>query len=138
MTARLLTIVTAALALAAPVAVMQAQQLNPQESQAGAQQAYQQGASQSQNDATTMDADQWQLRNDGFEYRTYPLRPVDWPEGRPADPRFCGLTPQQAQRYQCQTISNEGRPYYYYEGQHGNIYARRPAVKIYSGSQDSY
>jgi hypothetical protein len=83
---------------------------------------------------TAMDAQQWHPSNDGFEYRTYPLRPTDWPDGRPAPPENCGLNAEQAQQYQCEMISYEGRPYYYYEGAQGTVHARRPAMSAYSQS----
>lgn len=85
-------------------------------------------------DGTAMDAQQWHPTDNGFEYRTYPLRPTDWPDGRPAAPEYCGMTQEQAQQYQCEMISYEGRPYYYYEDEQGTIHARRPAMSAYSQS----
>ncbi len=80
-------------------------------------------ASPDQN-KTYHDKDKWQLR-DGYEYRVYPLRPTQWPDGTATAPENCLLTPAQAKKYQCKTISYEGRPYYYYTGEHGRVYARQ-------------
>jgi hypothetical protein len=82
-------------------------------------------------DQTRQDKDQWVNRG-GFEYRVYPLRPTQWPDGTPTSPDNCAMTPAQARKYHCKTISYEGRPYYYYTGEHGKVYARRPAVTVYS------
>ncbi len=86
---------------------------------------------------TNQDKDKWQTRN-GFEYRVYPLRPTDWPDGVSTSPDNCAMTPAQAKKYQCKTISYQGRPYYYYTGEHGRVYARRPAVTVYSQPSDTH
>ena len=86
---------------------------------------------------TQQDKEKWQVKN-GFEYRVYPLRPTDWPEGVATAPENCALTPAQAHKYKCKTISQHGRPYYYYEGEHGRVYARRPVVQVYSQPSDSH
>ncbi|HEY1730744.1 MAG TPA: hypothetical protein VGG15_03300 [Terriglobales bacterium] len=86
---------------------------------------------------TNQDKGKWQTRN-GFEYRVYPLRPTDWPDGTPTAPENCVFTAAQARKYQCKTISYQGRPYYYYTGEHGSVYARRPAVQVYSKPSDSH
>ena len=93
-------------------------------------------ASPDQN-KTNQDKDKWQLR-DGYEYRVYPLRPTQWPDGTATAPENCLLTPAKAKKYQCKTISYEGRAYYYYTGEHGSVYARRPAVQVYSQPSDSH
>src|SRR5215475_10707864 len=80
---------------------------------------------------TQQDKDQWVNRN-GFEYRVYPLRPTQWPDGVATSPDNCAMTAAQAKKYQCKTISYEGRSYYYYTAEHGKVYARRPVVTIYS------
>jgi hypothetical protein len=85
---------------------------------------------------TNQDNEKWQTR-DGFEYRVYPLRPTQWPDGTATAPENCAMTPAQAKKYQCKTISYEGRSYYYYTGEHGRVYARRPAVTVYSQPSDS-
>ena len=41
------------------------------------------------------------------------------------------MTKAQAAKYQCKTITYEGRPYYYFEGEQGSVYARRPIVQLY-------
>ena len=81
-------------------------------------------ASPDQN-KTNQDKDKWQLR-DGYEYRVYPLRPTQWPDGTATAPENCLLTPAKAKKYQCKTITYEGRPYYYFTGEQGSVYARRP------------
>lgn len=86
---------------------------------------------------TNQDKDKWQTR-DAFEYRVYPLRPTQWPDGTATAPENCAMTPAQARKYQCKTISYEGRPYYYYTGEHGRVYARRPVVTVYSQPSDSH
>jgi hypothetical protein len=73
---------------------------------------------------------QWQTKGK-FEYHVYKLRPTDWPQGQATSPEACGMTPAQGAKYQCKTITYEGRPYYYYEGEQGRIYARRPVVQLY-------
>lgn len=93
-------------------------------------------ASPDQN-KTNQDKDKWQLRN-GYEYRVYPLRPTQWPDGVPSAPENCGLSQAQAKKYKCETISYEGRAYFYYTGEHGSVYARRAAVTVYSQPSDSH
>jgi hypothetical protein len=86
---------------------------------------------------TNQDKGKWQTR-DGFEYRVYPLRPTQWPDGTATAAENCAMTPAQAKKYDCKTISYNGRPYYYYTGEHGRVYARRPAVTVYSQPSDSH
>lgn len=93
-------------------------------------------ASPDQN-KTNQDKDKWQLR-DGYEYRVYPLRPTQWPDGVPSAPENCALSGAQARKYKCKTISYEGRAYYYYTGEHGKVYARRAAVTVYSQPADPH
>lgn len=93
-------------------------------------------ASPDQN-KTYQDKDKWQAKG-GYEYRVYPLRPTQWPDGVASAPENCGLTAAQARKYKCETISYEGRAYYYYTGEHGSVYARRAAVTVYSQPSDSH
>ena len=93
--------------------------------------AYAQSVASPDQNKTNQDKDKWQVRG-GFEYRVYPLRPTQWPDGLQTGPENCALTAAQAKKYQCKTISYEGRSYYYYTDEHGTVYARRPAVTVYS------
>ncbi len=74
--------------------------------------------------------DKWQTKGK-FEYRVYKLRPTGWPQGQAVAPEACAMTKAQAAKYQCKTITYEGRPYYYFEGEQGSVYARRPIVQLY-------
>ncbi len=86
---------------------------------------------------TYQDKDKWQVK-DGYEYRVFPLRPTQWPDGVETAPENCVLTPAQAQKYKCKTISYQGRAYYYYTGEHGKVYARRAAVMTYTQPSDPH
>jgi hypothetical protein len=99
--------------------------------------AYAQSVASPDQNKTNQDKDKWQVRG-GYEYRVYPLRPTQWPDGLQTGPENCALTAAQAKKYQCKTISYEGRSYYYYTDEHGTVYARRPAVTVYSQPSDSH
>lgn len=96
-----------------------------------------QAQTSSDQNQTDQDKHKWQTRG-GFEYRVYPLRPTQWPDGVATAPENCAMTPAQAKKYECKTISYEGRSYYYYTGEHGKVYARRAAVTVYSQPSDSH
>ena len=79
------------------------------------------------------DDDQGWQRREGYEYRTYgdhDARPPGWSRGKKTGWGNCGLPPGQAKKYGCRTYVYEGRPYYYYEGEGGQIIVRRPVVEI--------
>jgi hypothetical protein len=99
--------------------------------------AYAQTVASPDQNKTNQDKDKWQVR-DGYEYRVYPLRPTQWPDGVPTAPENCALSRAQAKKYKCETISYEGRAYYYYTGEHGSVYARRAAVTVYSQPSDPH
>ena len=80
--------------------------------------------------ASAQDSEQWQTKGK-YEYRVYKLKPTDWPQAQPVPAEKCAMTPDQASKYQCKTVTYQGRLYFYYEGEHGNIYARRPVVHLY-------
>jgi hypothetical protein len=75
--------------------------------------------------------DPWQTRG-AYEYHVYALKPLDWPNAHPSVPENCALTPAQADRYRCETMIYEGRPYYYYEDERGEVHVRRPITWVYS------
>lgn len=81
--------------------------------------------------------DQWQTR-DGYEYHVYSLLPLDWPEAYKTSGESCGLTAEQAAKYACKSMIYQGRPYYYYEDEHGQIYVRRPVVWQYDQANGSW
>jgi len=74
--------------------------------------------------------DKWQKKGD-FEYHVYKLKPTDWPQAQDTDAGNCGMTPAQAAKYKCKTVTVEGRPYYYYSTENGSVHARRPVVTLY-------
>lgn len=74
--------------------------------------------------------DKWQKKGD-YEYHVYKLKPTDWPQALKSDPSNCGLTTAQAAKYDCKTVTVEGRPVYYYTVENGSVYARRPLVTVY-------
>lgn len=85
------------------------------------------------------DADdaRWEQR-DGYDYRTYndgDGRPPGWSQGKKTGWGNCGLPPGQAKKYGCRTYTYQGRPYYYYQDDHGRTIVRRPTIEIH-GSVD--
>jgi hypothetical protein len=80
------------------------------------------------------DEDQgWQQR-DGYEYRVYDQpngQPPGWSHGKKTGWGNCGLPPGQAKKYGCRTYVHQGRPYYYYEDDHGRTVVRRPIIEVH-------
>jgi hypothetical protein len=76
----------------------------------------------------------WEHRGD-YEYHTYAKGsvPPGWSHGKKTGWGNCGLPPGQAKKYGCQTYTYQGRPYYYYQNEGGQIFVRRPVVSIYGG-----
>jgi hypothetical protein len=69
--------------------------------------------------------DDWESRN-GYEYHTYDgQRPPGWNKGKKTGWDNCGGPP--GKKYDCRTYTYQGRPYYYYQGEDGHMYVRRPA-----------
>jgi hypothetical protein len=85
------------------------------------------------------DNDQGWERLDGYEYHTYTQsqgRPPGWSKGKKTGWGNCGLPPGQAKKYgSCQTYDYQGRSYYYYQNDAGQIIVRRPTIEIH-GSVD--
>src|SRR5579864_1689057 len=70
-------------------------------------------------------------RREGYEYRIYgdrEGRPPGWSRGKKTGWGNCGLPPGQAKKYGCRTYVYEGRPYYYYQNEGGQIIVRRPTI----------
>ena len=40
------------------------------------------------------------------------------------------MPPGQAKKYGCRTYVYEGRPYYYYQNEGGQIFVRRPMISV--------
>lgn len=75
----------------------------------------------------------WEQR-DGFEYRTYgggDDRPFGWSQGKKTGWKNCGMPPGQAKKYGCRTYVYQGRPYYYYQDDRGQIIIRRPIIDLH-------
>jgi hypothetical protein len=84
------------------------------------------------------DNDQGWERRDGYEYRAYGDRdesPPGWSRGKKTGWGNCGLPPGEANKYGCWTYMYQGRPYYYYQDEGGQVIVRRPSVEIH-GSVD--
>lgn len=76
----------------------------------------------------------WETRN-GYEYHVYTEHPQGWNRGEETKWENCG-GPDEARRYGCRTYVYEGRHYYYYSGQDGRIYVRRPADEHHDHDHD--
>jgi hypothetical protein len=79
----------------------------------------------------------WESRG-GYQYRVYGNRddrPRGWSSGKKTGWGNCGLPPGQAKKYGCRTYVYQGRPYYYYQDDHGQIIIRRPFIEMH-GSID--
>ncbi len=77
----------------------------------------------------------WQKQG-GYEYRTYQNGvPPGWSKGKKTGWGNCGMPPGQAKKYGCRTYVYQGRPYYYYYNDIGQIIVRRPVIAIH-GSVD--
>ncbi|HKN35054.1 MAG TPA: hypothetical protein VJX16_17565 [Terriglobales bacterium] len=79
------------------------------------------------------DHGRWEAR-DGYEYGTYrdrDGRPPGWSRGKKAGWGNCGLPPGQAKKYGCRMYTYEGRPHYYYQDEHGQIFVRRPILEVH-------
>ena len=72
----------------------------------------------------------WQTKGN-YQYRTYPLRPTDWPQGVDTAWANCGNPPGQKAKDGCKSLSYEGHYIYYYTGKDGTVYARRPVNRMY-------
>jgi hypothetical protein len=72
----------------------------------------------------------WQTKGN-YQYRSYPLRPTDWPQGVDTSWDNCGNPPGRKGLDGCKSLSYEGHYIYYYTGKDGTVYARRPVDKMY-------
>ena len=81
-------------------------------------------------DKSYNDDGKWKTKGD-YQYRTYPLRPLDWPQGVNTSWDNCGNPPGQKGKDGCKSMSYEGHYIYYYTGKDGTVYARRPVNKMY-------
>ena len=82
------------------------------------------------------DNDQGWEKKDKYEYRTYAVsgpHPPGWSQGKKTGWGNCGMPPGQAKKYGCRTYTYEGRPYYYYQNEGGQIIVRRPIISIQGG-----
>lgn len=82
------------------------------------------------------DDDQGWERKQNYEYRTYygpGHYPPGWNHGKKTGWDNCGMPPGQAKKYGCRTYTYEGRPYYYYQNEGGQIIVRRPIISIQGG-----
>jgi hypothetical protein len=82
------------------------------------------------------DDDQGWRKEQGYEYRTYAESgqyPPGWSHGKKTGWGNCGLPPGQAKKYGCRTYTYEGRPYYYYHNEVGQIIVRRPLISVQGG-----
>jgi len=68
-----------------------------------------------------------------YEYRTYSgdSRPPGWSQGKKTSWGSCGMPPGQAKKYGCRTYIYQGRPYYYYQDNQGQIFVRRPTIEVH-------
>ena len=78
------------------------------------------------------DDDQGWKQKGGYEYRTYfeDSRPPGWSQGKKTGWGDCGMPPGQAKKYGCRTYTYQGRPYYYYQNNQGQVIVRRPTIEI--------
>ena len=78
----------------------------------------------------------WEHRG-GYDYRAYSNGnvPPGWSQGKKTGWGNCGMPPGQAKKYGCRTYSYQGRPYYYYQDNGGQIFVRRPTIEMH-GSVD--
>jgi hypothetical protein len=72
----------------------------------------------------------WQTKGN-YQYRSYPLRPLDWPQGVDTSWDNCGNPPGRKGLDGCKSMSYEGHYIYYYTGKDGTVYARRPVNRMY-------
>jgi hypothetical protein len=82
------------------------------------------------------DDDQGWEKKQNYEYRTYAgpgQYPPGWSHGKKTGWGNCGMPPGQAKKYGCRTYSYQGRPYYYYQNEGGQIFVRRPLISIQGG-----
>lgn len=80
--------------------------------------------------------DQGWHKDKDYEYRTYAGEghyPPGWSHGKKTGWGNCGLPPGQAKKYGCRTYVYEGRPYYYYQNEVGQIIVRRPLITVQGG-----
>jgi hypothetical protein len=79
----------------------------------------------------------WQTR-EGYEYRTYQgEHPQGWSKGKKTGWNNCGMPPGQAKKYGCRTYTYQGQPYYYYQGEDGRMYVRRPEHQGHDHDHDN-
>ncbi len=78
----------------------------------------------------------WQQQG-GYEYRSYAKGgvPPGWSKGKKTGWGNCGMPPGQAKKYGCRMYVYQGRPYYYYYDNAGQIIVRRPVIAVH-GSVD--
>ncbi len=78
------------------------------------------------------DNDQGWEKRQNYEYRTYysGQHPPGWSHGKKTGWDNCGMPPGQAKKYGCRTYVYEGRPYYYYQNEGGQIFVRRPMISV--------
>ena len=58
--------------------------------------------------------------------------PPGWSRGKKTGSGNCGLPPGQAKKYGCQSYIYEGRPYYYYQDDAGQIIVHRPIIEVHA------
>lgn len=76
----------------------------------------------------------WEQRG-RYEYHNYEAGsvPPGWSHGKKTGWGDCGLPPGQAKKYGCHTYTYQGRPYYYYQDDAGQIIVRRPSIEVQGG-----
>jgi hypothetical protein len=76
----------------------------------------------------------WEQRG-GYEYHAYQGGnvPPGWSHGKKTGWGDCGMPPGQAKKYGCRTYTYQGRPYYYFQNESGQILVRRPAIEVHGG-----
>jgi hypothetical protein len=82
------------------------------------------------------DDDHGWRKEQSYEYRTYAGEgqyPPGWSHGKKTGWGNCGLPPGQAKKYGCRTYTYQGRPYYYYQNEVGQIIVRRPIISVQGG-----
>ncbi|HLI62003.1 MAG TPA: hypothetical protein VKV05_01295 [Terriglobales bacterium] len=76
----------------------------------------------------------WERRGN-YEYSSYGPGnvPPGWSRGKKTGWGNCGMPPGQAKKYGCRTYTYQGRSYYYYQNEAGQIMVRRPVVEVHGG-----
>jgi|SRR5579871_1862763 len=142
MTTRLLAAITLAFALGLNASPAIAQHGNPhgnphdsdEQHGNGHDNADQHGNPHGNPHAAKAHDEGWEHRG-GYEYRSYAAGnvPPGWSHGKKTGWGDCGLPPGQAKKYGCRTYTYQGRPYYYYQNEAGQIIVRRPTIEVQGG-----